>query len=106
MKLNNKFAIGCLVQWYEVELIEEYISSLKSALKLLENPINVTIDICWNMSQALEKIDTTKISFDELKTAYYEQAKGLLDGEIDIFLIIHLSNIVIFRANFSITMKK
>ena len=68
MKLNNKFAIGCLVQWYEVELIEEYISSLKSALKVLENPINVTIDICWNMSQALEKIDTTKISFDELES--------------------------------------
>ena len=28
-----------------------------------------------------------KISFDELKAAYYEQAKGLLDGEVDIFLI-------------------
>ncbi len=27
------------------------------------------------------------ISFDELKDAYYEQARGLLDGNIDIFLI-------------------
>ena len=27
LKLNNKFAIGCLVQWYEVEIFEEYIES-------------------------------------------------------------------------------
>ena len=29
-KLKNKFAIGCLVQWYEIEIIEEYLQSLKS----------------------------------------------------------------------------
>ncbi len=27
------------------------------------------------------------VSFDELKNAYYEQAKGLLDGGVDIFLV-------------------
>ena len=34
MKLNNKFALGCLVQWYEIELIEEYIQSVKKYSKL------------------------------------------------------------------------
>ena len=29
VKLNNKFAIGCLVQWYEIEIVGEYIESLK-----------------------------------------------------------------------------
>ena len=31
--MNNKFAIGCLVQWYEIEIVGEYIESLKQALK-------------------------------------------------------------------------
>ena len=24
IKLKNKFAIGCIVQWYEIEMVEEY----------------------------------------------------------------------------------
>ena len=28
-KLNNTFAIGCLVQFYEIEIIEDFIKSLK-----------------------------------------------------------------------------
>ena len=26
--MKTKFAIGCLIQWYEVDIIEEYIDSL------------------------------------------------------------------------------
>ena len=33
-KLKNKFAIGCLVQFYEIELVEEYINSLKISFVL------------------------------------------------------------------------
>ena len=45
MKLTNKFAIGCLVQWYEIEIIEEYLQSLKNALELVDNRENVIIDL-------------------------------------------------------------
>ena len=68
--MKTKFAIGCLVQWYEVEIVEEYIRSLESALETLENPINVTVDICWNLSQSLEKIDTTKKSLNDIETHF------------------------------------
>ena len=27
--MKTKFAIGCLIQWYEVDIIEEYLDSLK-----------------------------------------------------------------------------
>ena len=37
MKLENKIAIGCLVQWYEIEIIEDYIKSVRHALDLVEN---------------------------------------------------------------------
>ena len=29
--MKTKFAIGCLVQWYEVDIIGEYVDSLKEA---------------------------------------------------------------------------
>ena len=32
-KLNNTFAIGCLVQWYEIELVGEYVESLRKSIK-------------------------------------------------------------------------
>lgn len=70
MNLKYKYAIGCLVQWYEVEIVEEYLRTLESALETLENPINVTVDICWNLSQSLEKIDTTKKSLNDIETHF------------------------------------
>ena len=56
MKITNKIAIGCLVQWYEIEVIGEYIKSLKQAL-----PDNdeVMVDFTFNINQQLEKIDDT-----------------------------------------------
>ena len=30
--MKTKFAIGCLVQWYECDIIEEYVDSLKDAM--------------------------------------------------------------------------
>ena len=37
IKLNNTFAIGCLVQWYEVEIFEEYLESLLKTLNEVDN---------------------------------------------------------------------
>ena len=59
MKLKNKFAIGCLVQWYEIDLIGEYIESLKQSLKEIENKENVWIDFVFTVNQDLERIDDT-----------------------------------------------
>ena len=70
MKLKNKFAIGCLVQWYEVEIIEEYLESVKRAIQDIDNKENIIIDIFFNMSQNLEKIDKSKISLTEIKNSF------------------------------------
>ena len=56
MKLNNKFAIGCLVQWYEIEMIEEYIQSVRNSLELVDNKENVILDFVLVTNQDLEKI--------------------------------------------------
>ena len=57
MKLNNTFAIGCLVQWYEIKIIEEYIESVKCALSHIENSNRVMVDFTFVTNQDLEKID-------------------------------------------------
>ena len=66
LKLKNTFAIGCLVQWYEVEIFDEYFQSLKMAIQDVENKENVVIDICFNMSQSLEKIDESQMKLDDI----------------------------------------
>ena len=40
-----------------------------------------------SLSPDVNNPDFRNITFDELKDAYYEQAKGLLDGGVDLFLI-------------------
>ena len=57
MKLNNKFAIGCLVQWYEIEMIEEYLQSVRNSLDLVDNKENVKVHLTLTTNQKLEKIN-------------------------------------------------
>ena len=66
-KLKNKFAIGCLVQWYEIDLIGEYIESLKQSLNHIENKENVYIDFVFTVNQDLERIDDRKSWCNDLE---------------------------------------
>ena len=65
--MNNTIAIGCLVQWYEVQIVKEYISSLKHALEDTENAKEkVLVDFCICLNQDLEKINEDK-TLEDLK---------------------------------------
>ncbi len=70
IKLNNKFAIGCLIQWYEIELVEEYLQSVKNAVDTIENKDSVIIDLYFNCDQTLEKIDNEQITMSKIKNNY------------------------------------
>ena len=59
---KTKFAIGCLVQWYEVDIIGEYVDSLKDALNAYEGPVCVDFMICAN--QELEKCESEQVFAD------------------------------------------
>ena len=72
MKLKNKIAIGCLVQWYEIELVSEYLQSVKNAVDQVENKDNVIIDLYFNLDETLEKIDTAKIQKWEILEKYHQ----------------------------------
>ena len=51
--MKTKFAIGCLVQWYEAEIIGEYIESLSDAIKEYDG--EVIIDFHVTTNEQLEK---------------------------------------------------
>jgi len=55
--MKTKFAIGCLIQWYEVEIVHEYISTLYAAIKKYGSS-DVHIDIVVNTGQTLEHCST------------------------------------------------
>lgn len=57
--MKTKFAIGCLVQWYEVEIIQEYIESLNDAIKNYDGEVLVDIVVCAN--QELEQAFDDKV---------------------------------------------
>lgn len=72
MKLKNRFAIGCLVQFYEIDIIKDYLISVKNSLDIIDNKENVIVDICFNLNQGLEKVDTNKTSIGNLRTRMRE----------------------------------
>ena len=51
--MKTKFAIGCLVQWYECDIIEEYVDSLNDAIEQYDG--QVIVDFTVVMNQDLEK---------------------------------------------------
>ena len=53
--MKTKFAIGCLVQWYEIEIIEEYIESVTDAIDEYDG--EVLLDFTFITCQDLEKIE-------------------------------------------------
>jgi len=52
--MKTKFAIGCLIQWYEVDIIEEYINSLRDTIDYYNGEVKIDFTIVTN--QDLEKI--------------------------------------------------
>ena len=77
MKIKNKIAIGCLIQWYEIELIEEYLQSVKNAVDIIDNKDNVVIDLYFNCSEELEKVDEKQTNISDIKQKYYDILKRL-----------------------------
>ncbi len=112
--MKTKFAIGCLVQWYEVDIIEDYVDSLADAVSAYDGEVIVTFTI--NVDQTLEKciskerlekclekiysmtsklIGTTHLSKElltvsdyrrEFNSNYCEQVDVLIWGESDAIL--------------------
>ena len=95
MKLNNHYAIGTHVMFYEVEVFPEFVESLLQAISTVENPQNITIDFTFNYLEHFEKIDWDSVpgsdrnyfrdkfnsECEKLKSAGVNVVKTILAGE-------------------------
>ena len=85
MELKNKFAIGCLVQWYEIEMVGEYLQSVKNAVDKIPNKQNIIIDLYFNCDQTLEKVDEKQTSLSDIHKKWNNMLKEIFgyDDEVN-----------------------
>ena len=78
--MKTKFAIGCLIQWYECDIIEEYLDSLQAAISKYDGEVLVDFTIVKN--EDLEKCISHEQKLDCMyKIRYALQARGWLAHE-------------------------
>lgn len=71
--MASKFAIGCLVQWYEAEILPEYLKTLRSAIDDYEG--EVTVDILLSVNEDLEKCQSLELKIHCQDTIQYAAEK-------------------------------
>ena len=80
---DTTIAIGCIIQWYEVEMYEEYLDSVVSAINFMDDKRKVIVDLCFYLSQNLEQIDTSLMTIDNIKERFINSEKKMLDNGIN-----------------------
>jgi hypothetical protein len=92
---KTKFAIGCLVQWYEVEMIIEYIETLNEAINEYEG--DVLVDVTLVMNQDLEKTSLDRVEFLNIK----DRVRGLFGRNVNYRDTTELHTIADYRREFN-----
>lgn len=84
MEISNKYIIGTHVMFYEIDMIQEFMQSLKQSIEVITNPQNITVDFVFNLCEYFGKIDTLEVSKEELKSRFAQHLK-VFDGlDIDL----------------------
>ena len=73
IKLKNKYVIGTHVMWFEIEMFKDFIDGMINLLETVKNKENVIVDLCFNLSQKLQKIDEDKIDEKELLVKFFNE---------------------------------
>lgn len=72
INLTKKYVIGTHIMFYEIEIFKEFIDGLINMIEIIENKENVFFDFHLNTTEYLEKIDTSKISKDEITQIFLD----------------------------------
>lgn len=97
--MKTKFAIGCLVQWYEVEMLPEYVDTLLAAIEVYDRE-EVLVDIKLVTNQELEQIDNPdKLIY--ILSEFDKQVSKLENYHSDVFIDKGLTTISDYRREFN-----
>jgi hypothetical protein len=92
--MKTKFAIGCLVQWYECDIIGEYVDSLKDAIKNYGGEVEVDFTIISNE-------DLEKCINEEQKNQCIKKIESILLDFKNVRIIQKLYTIANYRRDFN-----
>ena len=76
-KLTKKYVIGTHVMWFEIEMYADFIKGMVNLLETVENKENVIIDLCFNLSQKLEKIDEDMVDEEYLTVQFFDGVRRI-----------------------------
>ena len=98
--MKNKYVIGTHVMWFEIEMFKDFIDGMINLLEPVEDRERVTVDLCFNLSQKLEKIDTNKIDEKQLLAKFSNQVRRLEKVHSNVKWRVHDGDDFYFHADY------
>ena len=71
--MKTKFAIGCLVQWYEADIVSDYFKSLRESIDSYDG--DVEVNILLSINESLEKAESIDVMAHCVKSISYAASK-------------------------------
>ena len=100
VKLKNKYVIGTHVMFFEIEMFKDFIDGMINLLETVENKENVIVDLCFNLSQKLEKIDKDKIDEKQLLVKFANDTRRLQNLGVKVDWRVHDGDDFYFHADY------
>jgi hypothetical protein len=86
--------------FFEIEMFKDFVDGMVNLLETVENKENVTVDLCFNLSQKLEKIDTDKISKTTLISKFEAGVKRISNLGVKVESRVHSGHDFYFHADY------
>ena len=86
--------------FFEIEMFKDFVDGMVNLLETVENKKNVIVDLCFNLSQKLEKIDTDKIGEKELLAKFSNNVKRLEKIGVTVDWRVHDGDDFYFHADY------
>ena len=86
--------------FFEIEMFKDFVDGMVNLLETVENKENVTVDLCFNLSQKLEKIDTNKIDTKTLISKFEAGVTRISDLGVKVESRIHSGYDFYFHADY------
>lgn len=97
--MSTKLAIGALVQWYEIDILSEYLDTLKEAVDAYDRD-KVLIDLRLVVNQDLEQLDNPDRMI-QIINQFNREVDALEDYSVEAFVERDLTTISDYRRKFN-----
>ena len=98
--MKNKYVIGTHVMWFEIEMFEDFINGMINLLEPVKTKDNITIDLCFNLSEKVESIDTKQIDKNQILAKFNNNVNRLKKVHPNVVWKVHDNDEFYFHADY------